>query len=102
MYVSVALPGKIRGLLSAGDFSSITRLALINGVYFRGSWKNQFRPENTRSFPFSRDNGSEVQTLMMYQEGDFYYGEPPFFSCFSFFFTTTFFKIQLLFLPEVI
>lgn len=83
--------GKIQRLLSAGDFSSITRLALVNAVYFRGSWKNQFRPENTRTFSFSRDDGSEVQTLMMYQQGDFYYGEEalllfvaPFF--FSFFF----------------
>ncbi|KAK5868338.1 hypothetical protein PBY51_009364 [Eleginops maclovinus] len=66
---------KIRDLLSADDFSSVTRLTLVNAVYFRGSWKNQFRPENTRTFSFSRDDGSEVQTLMMYQQGDFYYGE---------------------------
>uniref|UniRef100_H2MAE0 Serpin peptidase inhibitor, clade I (neuroserpin), member 1 n=1 Tax=Oryzias latipes TaxID=8090 RepID=H2MAE0_ORYLA len=69
------LPGKIRSLLSAEDFSSVTRLTLVNAIYFRGSWKNQFRPENTRTFSFSRDDGSEVQTLMMYQQGDFYYGE---------------------------
>lgn len=67
-------PGKIRELLSAEDFSSVTRLTLVNAVYFRGSWKNQFRPENTRTFSFSKDDGSEVQTLMMYQQGDFYYG----------------------------
>ncbi|XP_063060455.1 neuroserpin [Engraulis encrasicolus] len=66
---------KIRDLLSADDFSSVTRLTLVNAVYFRGSWKNQFRPENTRTFSFSKDDGSEVQTLMMYQQGDFYYGE---------------------------
>ena len=66
--------GKIRDLLSADDFSSVTRLTLVNVVYFRGSWKNQFRPENTRTFSFSKDDGSEVQTLMMYQQGDFYYG----------------------------
>uniref|UniRef100_A0A8C6T6J0 Serpin peptidase inhibitor, clade I (neuroserpin), member 1 n=1 Tax=Neogobius melanostomus TaxID=47308 RepID=A0A8C6T6J0_9GOBI len=66
---------KIRELLSADDFNSLTRLALVNAVYFRGSWKNQFRPENTRTFSFSRDDGSEVQTLMMYQQADFYYGE---------------------------
>ncbi|KAG7226094.1 hypothetical protein INR49_018705 [Caranx melampygus] len=64
---------KIRELLSAEDFSSVTRLTLVNAVYFRGSWKNQFRPENTRTFSFSKDDGSEVQTLMMYQQGDFYY-----------------------------
>uniref|UniRef100_A0A1A7YLE5 Serpin peptidase inhibitor, clade I (Neuroserpin), member 1 n=1 Tax=Iconisemion striatum TaxID=60296 RepID=A0A1A7YLE5_9TELE len=66
---------KIRALLSAEDFTSVTRLTLVNAIYFRGSWKNQFRPENTRTFSFSRDDGSEVQTLMMYQQGDFYYGE---------------------------
>lgn len=53
----------------------MTRLTLVNAVYFRGSWKNQFRPENTRTFSFSRDDGSEVQTLMMYQQGEFFYGE---------------------------
>ncbi|XP_027023876.2 neuroserpin isoform X1 [Tachysurus fulvidraco] len=66
---------KIHDLVSAEDFSSSTRITLINAVYFRGSWKNQFCPENTRTFSFSKDDGSEVQTLMMYQQGDFYYGE---------------------------
>ncbi|CAG12351.1 unnamed protein product, partial [Tetraodon nigroviridis] len=51
--------GKIGELLAAEDLSTITRLALVNAVYFRGSWKNQFRPENTRAFSFSRDDGSE-------------------------------------------
>ncbi|XP_077578737.1 neuroserpin isoform X1 [Stigmatopora nigra] len=66
---------KIHDLLSADDFSSVTRLSMVNAIYFRGFWKNQFRPENTRTFSFTRDDGSEVQTLMMYQQGDFYYGE---------------------------
>ncbi|XP_067276077.1 neuroserpin [Pseudorasbora parva] len=66
---------KIQNLVSADDFSSSTMIMLVNAVYFRGSWKNQFRPENTRTFSFTKDDGSEVQTLMMYQQGDFYYGE---------------------------
>ncbi|XP_073709975.1 neuroserpin [Misgurnus anguillicaudatus] len=66
---------KIPNLVSADDFSSATKIMLVNAVYFRGSWKNQFRPENTRTFSFTKDDGSEVQTLMMYQQGDFYYGE---------------------------
>ncbi|CAB1348249.1 unnamed protein product [Coregonus sp. 'balchen'] len=73
--VAEQINGWIRDLLSADDFSSVTRLTLVNAVYFRGSWKNQFRPENTRTFSFSKDDGSEAQTLMMYQQGDFYYGE---------------------------
>ncbi|KAK6478680.1 neuroserpin-like [Huso huso] len=66
---------KIHDLVSADDFSSVSRLALINAIYFRGNWKNQFRPEHTRTFSFTKDDGNEVQTLMMYQQGDFYYGE---------------------------
>ncbi|XP_077423098.1 neuroserpin [Vanacampus margaritifer] len=66
---------KISDLLSAEDFSSVIRLTMVNAIYFKGFWKSQFRPENTRTFSFSRDDGSEVQTLMMYQQGDFYYGE---------------------------
>ncbi|XP_051512479.1 neuroserpin-like [Myxocyprinus asiaticus] len=66
---------KIHNLVSADDFSSVTMIMLVNAVYFRGSWKNLFRPENTRTFSFTKDDGSEVQTLMMYQQGDFYYGE---------------------------
>jgi len=71
----VVVAGKIQNLVSADDFSSSTMIMLVNAVYFRGSWKNQFRPENTRTFSFTKDDGSEVQTLMMYQQGDFYYGK---------------------------
>ncbi|KAF3848091.1 hypothetical protein F7725_021119 [Dissostichus mawsoni] len=62
------------------DFSESAAVAdqintwVENHTESEGSWKNQFRPENTRTFSFSRDDGSEVQTLMMYQQGDFYYG----------------------------
>ncbi len=74
IWVFVVVAGKIQNLVSADDFSSSTMIMLVNAVYFRGSWKNQFRPENTRTFSFTKDDGSEVQTLMMYQQGDFYYG----------------------------
>ncbi|XP_039612917.1 neuroserpin [Polypterus senegalus] len=66
---------KINNLLSSEDFDQDTRLAVINAIYFRGNWKNQFRPEHTRTFSFTKDDGNEVQILMMYQQGDFYYGE---------------------------
>lgn len=75
LFLSLSCAGKIHDLVSAEDFSSLTRITLINAVYFRGNWKNQFRPENTRTFSFTKDDGYEVQTLMMYQQGDFYYGE---------------------------
>ncbi|KAM9127676.1 neuroserpin [Pangshura tecta] len=65
----------IKDFASSRDFSALTHLALVNAVYFKGSWKSQFRPENTRTFSFTKDDESEVQIPMMYQQGEFYYGE---------------------------
>ncbi|KYO34064.1 neuroserpin [Alligator mississippiensis] len=65
----------IKDFVSSRDFGALTHLALINAVYFKGNWKSQFRPENTRTFSFTKDDESEVQIPMMYQQGEFYYGE---------------------------
>ncbi|KAH0624129.1 hypothetical protein JD844_007547 [Phrynosoma platyrhinos] len=65
----------IKDFVSARDFGALTHLALINAIYFKGNWKSQFRPENTRTFSFTKDDESEVQIPMMYQQGEFYYGE---------------------------
>ncbi|KAK1344164.1 hypothetical protein QTO34_014726 [Cnephaeus nilssonii] len=67
--------GLLKDLVSPRDFAAVTHLALINAVYFKGNWKSQFRPENTRTFSFTKDDESEVQIPMMYQQGEFYYGE---------------------------
>ncbi|XP_038599444.1 neuroserpin [Tachyglossus aculeatus] len=67
--------GLVKDLVSSRDFSAFTSVALINAIYFKGNWKSQFRPENTRTFSFTKDDESEVQIPMMYQQGEFYYGE---------------------------
>lgn len=66
---------RIHNLFSSEDFTELTKLVLVNAIYFKGNWKSQFRPENTRTFSFTMDDESEVQIPMMYQKGDFYYGE---------------------------
>ncbi|XP_034294930.1 neuroserpin [Pantherophis guttatus] len=65
----------IKDFVSARDFSVLTHLAIVDAIYFKGNWKSQFRPENTRTFSFTKDDESEVQIPMMYQQGEFYYGE---------------------------
>lgn len=65
----------IKDFVSARDFSALTHMAIVNAIYFKGNWKSQFRPENTRTFSFTKDDESEVQIPMMYQQGEFYYGE---------------------------
>ncbi|XP_063162549.1 neuroserpin [Candoia aspera] len=65
----------IKDFVSARDFNALTYMAVVNAIYFKGNWKSQFRPENTRTFSFTKDDESEVQIPMMYQQGEFYYGE---------------------------
>ncbi|XP_008053900.1 neuroserpin [Carlito syrichta] len=65
----------LKGLVSPRDFDATTHLVLVNALYFKGNWKSQFRPENTRTFSFTKDDESEIQIPMMYQQGEFYYGE---------------------------
>lgn len=65
----------LKDLVSPRDFDAVTHMALISAVYFKGNWKSQFRPENTRTFSFTKDDESEIQIPMMYQQGEFYYGE---------------------------
>ncbi|KAM4693825.1 neuroserpin [Discoglossus pictus] len=66
---------RVHDLFSSEDFTELTKLVLVNAIYFKGNWKSQFRPENTRTFSFTKDDESEVQVPMMYQKGEFYYGE---------------------------
>eukprot|EP00079_Xenopus_tropicalis_P035497 XP_017949268.1 PREDICTED: neuroserpin isoform X1 [Xenopus tropicalis] len=75
MWVENHTNNRIRDLVTADDFTNLTKLVLVNAMYFKGNWKSQFRPENTRTFSFTKDDESEVQIPMMYQKGEFYYGE---------------------------
>uniref|UniRef100_A0A671TDR4 Leukocyte elastase inhibitor-like n=1 Tax=Sinocyclocheilus anshuiensis TaxID=1608454 RepID=A0A671TDR4_9TELE len=44
---------KIQDLLSEGDVDSLTRLVLVNAIYFKGSWETKFREEDTREQQFN-------------------------------------------------
>uniref|UniRef100_A0A8V5GIX6 Serpin domain-containing protein n=1 Tax=Melopsittacus undulatus TaxID=13146 RepID=A0A8V5GIX6_MELUD len=44
--------GKIRNLLAAGILNSLTRLVLVNAIYFKGNWAKQFDKERTEEVPF--------------------------------------------------
>ncbi|XP_063060639.1 serpin I2-like [Engraulis encrasicolus] len=58
--------GKIWQLFSADDFGPLSRLAVANAVYFRGSWQQGFPPENTALGAFTRTDGSVTNVPMMY------------------------------------
>lgn len=46
------LSDKIKDLLKPGTVSAMTRLALVNAIYFKGNWMNRFDVANTKEMPF--------------------------------------------------
>ncbi len=50
-------------------------LFLVNAIYFKGSWKNEFDKQQTREYPFSLASGQQKLHLMMSQKGDYKYLE---------------------------
>ncbi|KAG9494287.1 hypothetical protein GDO78_001902 [Eleutherodactylus coqui] len=47
--------------------SSMTRLIVINALYFKGLWKSQFQPENTKKRTFHGPDGKTYQVPMLAQ-----------------------------------
>ncbi|KAJ2946460.1 hypothetical protein O0L34_g12503 [Tuta absoluta] len=66
---------KIKDLLSPDSFNSLTRIVLVNALYFKGTWKKQFNPNNTRPEDFHVDSKTTIKVPMMNKKDDFKYGE---------------------------
>ncbi|XP_023069276.1 serpin I2 isoform X1 [Piliocolobus tephrosceles] len=57
--------GKIKDMFSGEEFGPLTRLVLVNAIYFKGDWKQKFRKEDTQLINFTKKNGSTVKIPMM-------------------------------------
>lgn len=66
-WVEQQTENKIKDLLKPGSVSSMTRLALVNAIYFKGSWKNRFDEANTKEMPFKLNKNESKPVKMMYQ-----------------------------------
>jgi len=56
---------KITNLIPPGGVNDTTRLALINAVYFKGRWDEEFDKKLTRAEPFYSADGKTTQVPLM-------------------------------------
>ncbi len=70
-WVNTNTNGKIEKIVDR--ISPQTLLFLINAIYFKGSWQEEFDKSKTRAGIFQLPNGSEKQVQMMRREGEYPY-----------------------------
>ncbi|XP_076797792.1 serpin B8 [Arvicanthis niloticus] len=56
--------GKISEVLSPGTVCPLTKLVLVNAMYFKGKWKAQFDRKYTRGMPFKTNQGKKTVQMM--------------------------------------
>jgi serpin B len=57
--------GRITELIPAGVLDQLTRLVLVNAIWFKGTWLEEFDPAFTRDARFTLLDGSEVDVPTM-------------------------------------
>ncbi|XP_058447169.1 serine protease inhibitor 88Ea-like [Malaya genurostris] len=62
---------EIKDLLIPGSITRNTKLAIANAAYFKGTWQNKFKPEDTKKDIFYVSNERQEFVDMMHVEGTF-------------------------------
>ncbi|CAN8184333.1 unnamed protein product [Coccothraustes coccothraustes] len=71
VWVEERTEGKIQNLLAEGILDSLTKLVLVNAIYFKGNWEKPFRKESTRKRPFQINTKETRPVQMMSKEANF-------------------------------
>lgn len=66
---------KIDNLIGPGVLRRLTRLVLVNAIYFQGHWATQFQAEKTKERAFHLSATETVKVPMMTQEKRFAYAD---------------------------
>ncbi|KAJ0750737.1 putative Serpin family protein [Helianthus annuus] len=57
--------GLIKQVITAEEVSNITWLIYANAIYFKGLWRDKFKPSMTKEYDFHLLNGNKVQVPFM-------------------------------------
>ncbi|XP_015275444.1 PREDICTED: leukocyte elastase inhibitor-like [Gekko japonicus] len=60
--------GKILELLPEDSLNPMTRLVLVNAIYFKGTWVEQFKEEDTEEKPFRLNKKEKKTVKIMYMK----------------------------------
>ncbi|KAM8791991.1 serpin B6-like isoform 2-T3 [Rhynchonycteris naso] len=77
-WVTDKTEGKITELLYPNSINPLTCLVLVNAIYFKGNWDNQFKKELTKERPFKVSKNEKKPVQMMFKKSTFnmtYIGE---------------------------
>ena len=66
---------RIKNIIQEGTLSSLTRLTLVNAIYFKAKWKKTFSSYMTKEDRFTKEDGLIVQKPFMEQTETFLYRE---------------------------
>ncbi len=66
-WVSERTNERIEELITPGIITPMTRLVLVNAIFFTASWQSPFDESNTADAVFQRLDGTEAQVRMMQQ-----------------------------------
>ncbi len=64
-WVSEQTKNRIQDLIAPGVIDTLTRLVLVNAIYFKGGWLYPFNALATHEAPFTRLDGSQVNVPLM-------------------------------------
>ncbi|XP_061778099.1 leukocyte elastase inhibitor-like isoform X2 [Nerophis ophidion] len=70
-WVEKETQGKITDILIPGVLDNMTRLVLVNAIYFKGDWNQKFKESSTRDAQFKINKNATKPVKMMHQKSKF-------------------------------
>ena len=74
-WVAEKTNNKITEIVPADALDDLTRLVLVNAIYFKGHWLKKFSINSTNDDYFHISPNESVKVKMMHTKAKFYYGE---------------------------